>query len=387
MPGLTYLNVRYEKITNQQCAITRVVFVRVVKESKGANMKLKSILPYLMFGSLAMLPKSVGEFHDTDLNVSKQLRVETTLPSQQDRINQKAQELCDTYIDLVLQGQENIKNAKGSHRNAVLREFPGAVPRWYCIYGQYTQLNRAVSEMGDTLHLIPFSARHACPTFRSEMKKKYGGVEYAGALHNGKMFKSDVAYNQALQAFLKHNHVTDSTPDSIRNKVIAKFEKNNFSAELLHPGAILIIQKSATPSNTHAVMFLGRGHVVKGEFVPDANGQFIYAGYNNESIDDIFKVFNTNYIFAADILTIASVEYSKELQKIQNMNNEDLFHFVYDVPSDMYAAFPGRQNLSKMATEKYFDKRNYNPPMPIPHANFASFAAMPGLQNFFNRTR
>jgi len=342
-------------------------------------MKIKSIFPYLLFGSLVFTPKGIDKIHKTHNSNLNQSVVTTTTHIPQEKADKKAQELCEVYIDLVLQGQKNIKNSKGSHRDAVLKEFPGAVVRFYCIYGQYTQLNRAVAELGDTLNLIPFSGRHACPTFRTEMKKKYSGKEYTGALHSGKMFKSDAAYNQALQAFLKHNKVTDKTPQDVRDKVIARFKANNFSAEVLHPGTILIIQKSATPSNTHAVMYLGRGHVEKDKFIPDPDGQFIYAGYNNESIGDIFTTYNTNYIFAADIQTIASVTYSKELQKIQRMDYEDLFRFVYDMPSDMYAMAPTYTYLQAMAESKYFDKQQFQPLPVLSKKNVATINLLPPI--------
>jgi len=334
-------------------------------------MKFKAILPYFIFGSLVLAPKAIGKSGVS--GATKSATTEQTMPklSAQDKIENKAQELCDTYIDNVLQGQKRIKNTKGGHKRAVLSEFPGAYTRWYCIYGQYTQLNRAVSELGDTLNLIPYDGRHACPAFRSEMQKKYSGKEYAGALHNGKMLKPD-AYNRARDAYLKKNHVTAETSDSVRNAVIARFEKNNFSVESLHPGAILIIQKSATPSNTHAVMYLGRGRVENGVFVPDSNGKFMYAGYNNEAIDDIFKTFNTNRIFAADIYDIACVEYNKEFDKIQNMQYDDMFRYVYNMPSDLYAIAPNQSALRDMAAEKYFDKQHFIPKFQPVQENTAS---------------
>ncbi len=352
-------------------------------------MKIKTILPYLLFGSLAFIPTGTSEFHEKDDSYSLHAKTVTTqkIPTVQEQINAKAKELCDTYVDLVLQGQNNIKKAR-NHRKAVLSEFPGAFTRWYCIYGQYTQLNRAVAAMGDTLHFIPFEARHACPKFRSDMQKKYQGPEYAHALHNGKMFKSDADYNRALQSFLKHHRVTENTPDSVRNKFVEKFAANNFSAETLHQGSILIIQKNGTPSNTHAVMYMGRGRVEKGKFIPDSNGHHIYAGYNNESLDDIFKTYSTNRIFAVDIYDLATVEYSKELNKIKNMGDEDLFRFVYDVPSDMYVMVPNRNNLQQMAEQKYFHKDNYVPSVPLVTTNMASFpSVLPVYKKMLEKTK
>lgn len=327
-------------------------------------MKFSKIFQYLLFGSLVMLPKGFGEFHDTDMSLHAQQVVTTDTKPIQEKIEQKAQKLCDTYIDYVLQGQQNIKNSTKSYARAVRTELPGAPVKMHCVYGQYTQLNRALSELKDTLTVVPFDARNACSRFRTEMKKKYQGEKFNGALHNGKMFKSEAAYNQALSAFLKHNNITDKTPDSVKNKVIAKFEQNNYKANDLHPGTILIIQRGANPNNAHAVMYLGRGNVKNQQFTPDPDGQFIYAGYNNESVGDIFLSFRTDHIFAADIYTIASALYADEYNKIQNMDKKELFRFVYDVPSDMYVFTPDTKTLKTLAAEKYFENKTFVPQVP-----------------------
>ena len=324
-------------------------------------MKFKSLFPYLLFGSLTLLPKGATDTQEKGSSLHAQQIVQTqTVPSTKEKIDAKAQELCDTYIDNVLQGQKNIKNSKKRHSRAVLDEFPGAVVRWYCIFGQYTQLNRAVADLGDTLSLIPFEARHSCPEFRRLMKNKYNAPEYAGTIYSGKMYKSNKDYSNALSAFLKAKRVTDSTPDSVRQTLIQQFAKNNFSVESLHPGAIVIIQKSNTPSNTHAVVYLGRGCVENGSFVPDTNGKHLYAGYNNETIADMFGTYRTDKLFVADIYGIAVAEYTKELNRIQNMEYDDMFDYVYNVPSDLYAMAPAQKTLRNMATEKYFNK-NFEP--------------------------
>ena len=348
-----------------------------------------------------LFPKGTGEFRDSEnfSSLHAQQIYTQNLLNTQTQINAKAQELCDTYIENVLQGQKNIKNSKTSHSRAVAKEFPGAVVRWYCIYGQYTQWNRAVSEMGDTLHLIPFEARHSCPEFRKQMKQKYSGPEYAGVLHNGKMFKSNKDYNHALDAFLAKNHVTDTTPDSVRQSIINRFAQNNFSAESLHPGAILIVQKSATPSNTHAIMYLGKGYMRNGVFVPDPNGKVLYAGYNSESIDDIFGTFPTNRIFAVDMFELARNAYAQEFQKIQNMNYDNMYRYVYDIPQDLYALHsPSHQELKKMAREKFFNKTTFEPPVQNVQTNLAGIPFLnlgfirkqqttPYIRNLTPRTR
>ncbi|MBR6838105.1 MAG: hypothetical protein IKM94_00860, partial [Alphaproteobacteria bacterium] len=112
-------------------------------------MKFKSIFPYLLFGSLSFLPKGATDAQEKGSSLHAQQIVQTqTVPSTKEKIDAKAQELCDTYIANVLQGQKNIKSSKKRHASAVLDEFPGASVRWYCIFGQYTQLNRALESLG-----------------------------------------------------------------------------------------------------------------------------------------------------------------------------------------------------------------------------------------------
>lgn len=342
-------------------------------------MTFRKVLQYFLFGSLVAAPKATGDFHDTNISVHTQQTVEIRVPSQQEQIESKAKELCDTYIDFVLQGQKNIKNGQGGHRKSVLREFPGAYTRWYCIYGQYTQLNRALAELGDTINLIPFNGRHSCPEFRRLMKNKYSGNEYAGALHNGKMFRSDKAYNSALKAYLRNKNVNAETSDSVRQAVINRFAKNNFSIESLHPGTILIIQWNDSPSNTHAVMFLGKGRVENGKFISDSAGKYMYAGYNNETIEDVFKISNTNHIFAADIYNIACVSYEQELKKLKGMKNSDLFRYIYDAPIDRYVMVLPRQTLQDMAASKYFykNKQDFVPKPVLPKINLAKINFTP----------
>ena len=339
----------------------------------GTNMKIKSIFPYLLFGSLLFIPNGTNKSSEKNGTFVAQQTIKDNTPNIQELIDAKAQELIDAYLDNVVAGQNRIKHCKGGHRTAVLREFPGAVVRWYCIYGQYTQFNRALDEKGDTLTLIPFGARHSCPEFRRLMKEKY--KDCPGVIHNGKMFKSDKDYNNALAAFLKLNHVDENTPDSVRQKVVDKFAQNNFSAESLKPGTILIIQKSSTPSNTHAIVLLGIGRMEKGKFVPDEHGTPIYAGYNNESTGEIYGTYPTNRVMAADMFVAAQYAYAQEFQKVQNMNYDEMFHYVYEEPYDgLYAFAPDNTSLRTLATDKYFhnDKQNFKPATRPVHMQTAS---------------
>ena len=324
-------------------------------------MKFKSVLPYLLFGSLLALPRGEGVFHETDLNTSVKIEQNAKIPGQDEKAQKKAKELCSLFIQNVLDGQKRIKQSKKGHACAVLDELPGASVRWYCMYGQYTQLNRALDEFGDTLCLIPRDAKHSCPKFRSLMMKKYNNKPgYDGALHSGKMYKSDVDYNHALNAYLAHHNVTDTTPENVRKKFIERFQKNNFSIEVLNPGAIIIVQYDNSPSNTHAIMYLGRGCEYRGKFVSKSNGQFMFAGYNNESVGDIFMTFNTERIFVADVRTILTAEYKQQLQKIESMSCQDLFHYVYGDDLLTYSGMYNIGTLREMATKKW-QNHNYIP--------------------------
>ena len=354
-------------------------------------MKFTAVFKYLLLGSLTLLPRGAGETRDgKSSSLHAQEIVQTQIPNVDEKIDAKAQDLVDAYISNVLAGQNRIKHSKKGHSRAVREEFPGAVVRWYCIYGQYSQWNRAVAEMGDTLNLIPFDARHSCPEYRRLMKQKYSGPEYAGVLYNGKMFKSDKDYNNALAAFLKRNRVDKNTPDSVRESVIKKFAQNNFSIESLHPGAMVIIQKSNTPSNTHAVMYLGCGRMENGEFIPDTNGKHLYAGYNNESIEDVFAAYRTDHIFAVDMYNLSRVAYAQEYQKVQNMNYDDMFRYVYNEPYDgLYVLEPNKTSLRAMATEKYFDKnkQNFQPTVTPVHMMTASVIPGPKYNPRINYVR
>ena len=358
------------------------VFCALFDNTREAKMGFKKILPYFFAaGSLIVAPK-VGGFQNTGDSLHAKQVTRVVMPTPQEKIQKKAKELCDLYISNVLQGQKNIKQGNKNYRKSVKIELPGAPVGLHCVYGQYVQLTRALEDLGDTLTLIPRDASRACPTFRTEMRKKYSGDEYSGAIYNGKMFKSDAAYNRALAEFLKHHNVTEETPDSVKSKWIEKFEKNNFSVDALHPGAILVIQKNSNPNNTHAVMFVGRGHVKNGEFIPDVNGKAIYAGFNNESVGDIFTSYSTDRIFAADIYQIAAVSYTKEYEQVQGMTNEQLYDYIGEQNGQL-AKNKSREELLKAANAKYFKENLQVPIVPNPH-NGVFAASMSPIPNLFS---
>lgn len=356
-----------------------------MKFKKILPYKLRKVLPYVFAGFLVGSPKPVGGFHDMNNGFHIQHKKEITIPTHEERIEQRATELCDLYIDYVLQGQQNIKNSKTSHRKAVRQELPGAPVGLHCIFGQYTELNRALKQLGDTLTVIPKDARFACPTFKLKMSKKYKNLP--GALRNGKMFKSDADYNRALDAFLRHNKITDQAPITERQKFTKKFARANYSADSLHPGTILIIQKTANPNNTHAIMYLGRGKKENGKFVPDSNGKHMYAGFNNESFGDLFMSYDMDRVFATDIHAILVALYTQEFEKINNMNYDESFEYVYGMPKTLSAVTPNEKMVRNMAAEKYLSRAQGNYVMPVVNFNKKRNIAtvLPSLHVFTGR--
>lgn len=275
-------------------------------------------------------------------------------------LDKKADELRDAYVSNMLTAQQKLNPllGKNGYRAAVRRELPGAPVGMHCMYGQYTHLSRALAEKGDTLTIIPPSASRACIAFKSEMRKKYSGVEYDGCIFEGKMYESDSLYNAALVKYLKQKKITENTPDSVRWAAIAEFDKRNFSADRLESGAILIVPRyRGSKTKFHAIMDLGRGRIENGTFVADTSGRHIYTGHNRETMGDMFKTYDTSNVFAVDTRKIARVEYAKELNRIENMSRQDLLVFLKDAGKDLTPYEQqslSREILVKMARAMYF---------------------------------
>lgn len=274
-------------------------------------------------------------------------------------LDDKADSLRDTYVANMLRAQAKLKPLMGKrgYSAAVRQELPGAPVGRHCVWGQYTQLSRALDEMGDTLTIIPQGARTSCSQFKFHMRNKYKNAEYADCIHEGIMYESDSTYNAALQKYLSC-HIKTDAPDSIRADVAHKFAKTHFSADNLDAGSILIVPRYHGSRNTfHAIMYLGRGRVQDGQFVPDSTGRHIYTGHNRENIGDLFKTYDTSNVFAADIKKIVQVEYAKELQRIESMPTPELIQFLTDenTPPYVLQSYP-RITLLRMARDKYFKK-------------------------------
>ena len=274
-------------------------------------------------------------------------------------LDNKADSLRDTYVANMLRAQAKLKPLMGKrgYSAAVRQELPGAPVGRHCVWGQYTQLSRALDEMGDTLTIIPQGARTACSQFKFHMRNKYKNAEYVDCIREGVMYESDSAYNAALQKHLSHR-IKASAPDSVRTAAIRKFAQSHYSADNLDSGSILIVPRYRGSRNTfHAIMYLGRGRVQDGKFVPDSTGRHIYTGHNRENIGDLFKTYDTSNVFAADTKKIVRVEYSKELQRIESMTTPELIQFLEDekTPAEMLQSYP-RMTLLRLARDKYFKK-------------------------------
>lgn len=285
------------------------------------------------------------------------------------RLDNKADCLRDKYVKNMLNAQEKLHPLLGkrNYYAAVRAELPGAPVGQHCVYGQYTHLNRALCEMGDTLTIIPRGGHASCTGFMYHMEKKYNKTEFPGCIHKGVMFETDSAYNVALEKYLKRSGVQADTPDSVRAQYMKKFAARNFSADGLNSGSIVIVPRyRGSQSKFHAILYLGRGRIEKGKFVADATGRHIYVGHNRENIGDLFKTYDMSKVFAADIREIARAEYVNELKRIESMSTEELIVFLSgaDLSHKVLAAYP-RDTLVRMARDLYFGTLNVASYEPI----------------------
>ncbi|MBE6460552.1 MAG: hypothetical protein E7007_01425 [Alphaproteobacteria bacterium] len=345
-------------------------------------MKWKWTVPYLLTGvavltSLGMTTVRSGHgtselSHDFPTNThiySASYRQVTEHKINEFRLDNKADCLRDKYVKNMLNAQEKLHPLLGkrNYYAAVRAELPGAPVGQHCVYGQYTHLNRALCEMGDTLTIIPRGGHASCTGFMYHMEKKYNKTEFPGCIHKGVMFETDSAYNVALEKYLKRSGVQANTPDSVRAQYMKKFAARNFSADGLNSGSIVIVPRyRGSQSKFHAILYLGRGRIEKGKFVADATGRHIYVGHNRENIGDLFKNYDMSKVFAADIREIARAEYGNELKRIESMSTEELIVFLSgaDLSRKVLAAYP-RDTLVRMARDLYFGTLNVASYEPI----------------------
>lgn len=344
-------------------------------------MKLyNKVVPYLILGSAALFhPNSANAQNSNGApilpivtakaieNLPNELLAKATATIEtnqrykitQRRLIARAENTRDMYMENMLAAQKRISPAIGTkrYRGIIRKELPGAPVGKHCMYGQYTQLLRALNENGDTLTVIPRTGKSACIMFKDAMRKKYSKPEYAGVIKEGHAYPSDSAYNAALEKFLVQHRITDSTASAKRKAAIEEFQKNNFSIEQVKPGSILIVpRRPGSRTLFHAIMFLGRGHIESGEFIPDANGQYMYAAHNNERIGNLFETWDMSYVFSANIEEILRTEYSKELKRLESMSSDKMIEYITrgtEISGTSLAKLP-RTELVRLVQAKYF---------------------------------
>jgi hypothetical protein len=280
-------------------------------------------------------------------------------------IEEKANELCEQYIKNVLFTNKKLSYLSETqymtknYKNAVLKELPGAPVGQHCMFSQYTQLKRAMYNLDeDTLKLIPDGAGTACGSFKNIMRTKYPEKHYKGAITEGKLYKSKQEFNADLEKYLKIKMIQES--DSIRQLLTNKFSEKHFLADNMNPGTILIVPRTWNSTNSfHTIVYVGRGFMDnKGNFIKSTNGEFIFAANNRECTGDIFKYWNTNNVFMADIKKIAIAGFTKEIESLKIMNKDNLINYLSEYASDLNIDLQNfdTTTLVTLAYCKYFDK-------------------------------
>ena len=338
-------------------------------------MKLKWTLPYILFGTSMVAPNATSgalnnEDHSVIINKNYNLyeyalRMDSIQKAQERELKakteQRADSLCDMYMENMLTAQKNIKPFVGKHgyRAAVRRELPGAPVGQHCMFGQYTHLTRAQDEIGDTTTIIPDCARMACTEFKKQMRAKYANTP--DCIHEGVMFESDSAYNAALKKYLDKQKIDENSPDSVRQAAINRFATKNFSADSITPGSIVIVPRFRNSRNMfHAVMYLGRGHVKDGTFVPDSVGNHMYAGHNRENIGMLFRTYNTTNVFVADIKKIAMAGYEQAQTPITiKKQSEPMITHTTESGRDVIYVFDNGKKVKRSGGTRAW--RNQNP--------------------------
>lgn len=271
----------------------------------------------------------------------------------------KAEDLCTQYKINMLDSQARLEPyiGKRGYANAVRKELPGAPVGLHCVYGQYTQLQRALDAMGDTLTIVPAGASRQCVAFKNQMRQRYSDAAgYENCIFEGKMYETDSAYFAAMNAYMVKQHA--STEESVIQHMI-QFERNNFSVESIEAGSMLIVPR--TRGNTklfHMIMYLGRGRIENNKFVPDVNGRPVYTAHNREKLGYLFDAWDTNNVFAANIQQIARTKYAQELKRIESMPRQQLIKYILSgnisVSAEQLDKMP-TDMLQKMARDKYFN--------------------------------
>jgi len=335
------------------------------------------VVPYLIMGSAAMLGHNSADAQKVDIPIPQLPKTEIRLPKQliarvsettmlnqeyantHFRLMARAEDTRDRYIENMLDAQKRLAPKIGTrgYRAAVRRELPGAPVGLHCMYGQYTQLMRALNENSDTLTVIPQGAKSACAAFKTNMRAKYSKPEYDGAIREGRAYESDSAYNAALKKYLVRHGVNTDSQSVQQQRLIEEFAKHNFSLAQVNPGSIMIVPRfRGSKTKFHAIMFLGEGRVESGEFIPDATGKYMFTAHNNERLGDLIATWDMSNVFSADIEKILQVEYAKELKRLESMPRDKMIEYVIsgtEVPAEKLNGM-SRGELIRMVHAKYF---------------------------------
>ncbi len=341
-------------------------------------MKLyQKVVPYILMGSAAMLGHNSANAQNPTVPAPQLPKIEVQLPKKliakasehytlmsekantHFRLIARAEDTRDKYIENMLDAQKRLGPKVGTrgYRAAVRRELPGAPVGLHCMYGQYTQLMRALNENGDTLTVIPHGAKSACAAFKADMRAKYSKPEYSGAIHEGRAFESDSAYNAALEKYLVRHGIKDTSPAEERDRFVKEFAKHNFSLAQVNPGTIMIVPRfRGSKTKFHAIMFLGEGRVESGEFVPAATGHYMFTAHNRERIGDLIGTWDMSNVFSADIEKILQVEYTKELKRLESMPRDKMIEYIVTGTEISAERFNGasRGDLIRLVHAKYF---------------------------------
>ena len=357
--------------------ISNLIYV-VCLIARGNKMKLyKKAIPYVLMGvasvhnfnsanaqSLDMVPL-VSTSSPTNIIARMQMQIDMPyeLINKNVQLSAKAKNLRTKYIGNVLNSRKKIASYRGTsqYTTVVSQELPGATVGRHCMYGQYTQLMRALAEIGDTLTIVPLQGSRDCVEFKSQMREKYSGAEYKDCILEGRVFPSDSAYNAALDRYLTRNGIGTKTDAAKRAEAIARFKRGNFSVESVNPGSIWIVPRYAGERTLfHAIMFLGRGKVVDGHFVSSNDGQYMYAGFNREQIGNVFEAYDMSHVFSADIERISATAFGKELAKLESMPNDKIIEYILqniNIRPEELRGMP-RHVLVGMLHSAYFGKQN-----------------------------
>jgi len=289
-------------------------------------MKIKKNIPYILSAAITAalltfetivspnINQQSSKLNDFKTKYNISWCKESVYDIQKQKIEEKVQLLIANYIDNALNGTKRIienKNKTG-YSSAVRKELPGAPIHQHCLYGQYTQLNRAMQQMGDTIQIIPTAnnAHMSTSSFKKYMTKLYGNQQYPNSIHRGHLYTTDAEYNRALEHYIntKTKNQKDPTNKS-RDKLIKEFERNNYCASKLNPGTIIIV------SSGHAVMYLGQGIIKNKKFISTKKGQAVCCSYNAEHTAIYLAYWDTKKSFATDLQNIITQKHLAQLVK------------------------------------------------------------------------